>query len=107
MGKHKKLIVFSSDKQVKKYLVNTLNDVIGAEVEIIGCSLDEGVNVIDKDVPVLTSGEFLSHVAAQLFKNSKIISSKRVITGYNLEKVMMLPKGKSILVVNHPRATSE
>jgi transcriptional regulator with PAS, ATPase and Fis domain len=107
MGKHKKLIVFSSDKQVKKYLVNTLNDVIGAEVEIIGCSLDEGVNVIDEDVPVLTSGEFLSHVAAQLFKNSKIISSKRVITGYNLEKVMMLPKGKSILVVNHPRATSE
>jgi len=107
MSKKKELIIFSSDKQVKKFLIKTISDIIGKEVNVVGYSLDEGVNVIYDAVPVLTSGEFMVSIARKLFPNAKIIASRRVITGYNLEKVMMLPRGKDVLVVNHPRSTSE
>lgn len=107
MKNKKTLFVLSSDKRAKQYLVDTIQAVIGNEVDIKGFSLDEGVSINNKPVPVLTSGEFLVDIAARLFPNSNIIGAKRIITGYNLEKVIMLPKGKKVLIVNNPRSTAE
>ena len=106
MGK-KLLAVISSDRRIKDFLVNTLEKVIGLEVEIQGYSFDEGVSGPKTADLVLTSGSYSVQQAKLIFPNSPIVPSKRVITGYNLEQVMMLPKGKKVLVVNNPRSVSE
>ena len=100
------MAVFAADKQDKNLLINTLSGVIGHAVEIKGYALDEGMDG-PLDLPVvLTSGKFLFAEAKRLFPGSCIISSKRVITGHNLEKVIMLPKNKKVLVVNHTEAST-
>jgi len=101
------LAIFSSDKRVNNYLINTIKETIGNEVQIKGYSLDDGVKPIKDEIVVLTSGAFLFPMAKRFFPNSIIINAKRLISGCNLEKVIMLPKGKKVLVVNHPRVASE
>ena len=103
----KLLAIISSDRRIKDFLVNTLEKVIGLEVEIQGYSFDEGVEGPKTADLVLTSGSYSVQQAKLIFPNSPIVPSKRVITGYNLEQVMMLPKRKKVLVVNHPRSVSE
>ncbi|MDD4568846.1 MAG: sigma 54-interacting transcriptional regulator [Tepidanaerobacteraceae bacterium] len=103
----KTLAIFSSDKRVKDYLVKTIREVIENKVGIKSYSLDEGITPVNDDILVMTSGDFMTPIAKRIFPQGKIIAAKRLITGYNLEKVIMLPKGKKVLVVNHPRVTSE
>lgn len=106
MGK-KLLAVISSDCRVKDFLVNTLKNVIGSDINIIGYSLDDGINGPKSADLVLTSGKFTVPQAELIFPGCTIIPSKRMLTGYNLEQVMMLPKRKKVLVVNHPQSVSE
>ncbi|KYO68628.1 sigma-54 interaction domain-containing protein [Thermovenabulum gondwanense] len=105
---YKKLVILSTDKLVKEYLVNLFKMILNdSHIEIIGYSIDEGITVSEAEEVVLTSGNFMLPVAQKLFPNSKIIGAKRIITGYNLEKVIMLPRGQKVLVVNNPRVATQ
>ncbi|ATW26762.1 sigma 54-interacting transcriptional regulator [Candidatus Formimonas warabiya] len=105
--KKKSLAVIASDRRIKNFLVKTIEEVIGNEVIIEGYSFEEGVTVPPKADLVLTSGKFIMPQVKQVFPTSPIIACQRVISGYNLEQVMMLPKGKKVLVINHPKSVTE
>lgn len=103
----KKIIhVLSIDKRVNNFLVNTLKDIIGEKINIIGFCFDEGVKGPKSAPLVLTSGRFLCKRAQKIYPHSKIIAAKRTISGSNLEKLFILPKGKKVLVINHPKETT-
>ena len=101
------LAIISTDRRIKQFLFDTVSQVIGHEVDIHGYSLDEGVEGPKEADLVLTSGKYILEQAKLIFPHGPIIAGKRVITGYNLEKVIMLPRGKKVLVVNHPKECAE
>jgi len=103
----KRLHIFSLDRRVNRFLRNIVHNIIGSEVVITGASMEE------RDVPfagadlILVSGSHLLPEARRRFPRIPVQAPERIITGYNLEKVLMLPKGTSVLVINHPRSATE
>ncbi len=103
----KKLLILSLDKRVNKFLCNTIHNIIGQEVKVSGACVDAIADMPTCDL-IMTSGDSMLPYVRKIFPEQEIFSPRRIITGYNLEKVLMLPKGARVLVVNHPRyATDE
>lgn len=103
----KNIVLFSVDKKVARYLKTAFEKIIGHIVKIHAISMEEGnFKSVQPDL-VFLSGEFLRPKARALFPDIKIIAPTRVIVGQNLEKVLLLPRGHHVLVVNSPRQTSE
>ncbi|QSQ09226.1 Regulatory protein AtoC [Koleobacter methoxysyntrophicus] len=98
--------VLSIDKKVNNFLVKTLKDIIGDKLHVVGFCFEEGVKGPKSAPLVLISGKFLYERARKVYPYSKIISAKRTINGSNLEKLFILPKGKKVLVINHPKETT-
>jgi transcriptional regulator with PAS, ATPase and Fis domain len=55
----------------------------------------------------MLSNEEVRQEAIKLFPHTPIIAPKRIITCFNLEKLLSLPKGYKVLLVNHPRVATE
>lgn len=89
------------------FLEATLINNIEEQIKINVYSLDQGLNIKEKAETVLTSGPFLRDLAFQLYPQGNVIIAKRTITGQNLEKIMVLPKNKKVLVVNYPQEVTE
>ncbi len=85
------------------FLKNLLLCNINERLKINLLNFEEGVNEIRTTPVVLISGEFLREEAQKFYPESRIIAAKRIINGQNLEKVMVLPKDKKTLVINHPK----
>jgi sigma-54 dependent transcriptional regulator, acetoin dehydrogenase operon transcriptional activator AcoR len=103
----KTLLVATIDKKVNNFLRTIINNIIGGEVKVYGLTLGKDApGTMAPDV-VMASGRFLLPKLRSIFPNRVIIAPKRLITGYNLEKVLMLKRGARVLVVNHPRFASE
>lgn len=101
------LAVYGPDQAVKSYMVRVLNASIGHLVEISGYSMDITYpEKLHADL-VVSSGRYSYEAATQLFPDSRVIASDRIVTAHNLEQVLVLPRGTRALVVNHPRTTSE
>ncbi len=107
MQRKRTLAIISTDRRIKTFLFDAINQVIGHEVSVEAYSLDEGVEGPKEADRVLTSGKYILEQARLIFPHSPIIVGKRVITGYNLEKVIMLARGKKVLVANHPKECAE
>lgn len=107
MGQQEKsLLIVSEDRNVNNFLRTIIHNIIGAKVRIYGRLLDEeGARPLEADV-VMCSGPFLLSRVKELYPNQPIIAPKRIITGYNLEKVLMLPRATRVLLVNHPRTAT-
>lgn len=90
-----------------EFLKGTLQNSIEEQIRINVYSVDEGVNIQEKAETVLISGPFLKDMAYKLYLPQNIIIAKRIITGQNLEKLMILPKNKKVLVVNYPQEVTE
>ncbi|MFZ7127463.1 MAG: sigma-54 interaction domain-containing protein [Desulfobacterales bacterium] len=103
----KRLHILSLDRRVNRFLCNIVHNIIGREVAISGSSLEEETADTAGTDLVLTSGPHLLPEARRRFPDIPVLAPQRIITGYNLEKVLMLPKGTSVLVVNHPRHATE
>ena len=94
--------IFCESKKIKNFYIDTLSNIIGQEVNIQGFSLEEGFESPDFFIPVvLASHIHLLERAEIFFPNSTIIYGKKALDGYNLEKVILLPKGKKVLMVNN------
>ena len=108
MGTRKpSLAILASDIRVKRYLTNSVEAVLGDLIDVRGYSLDEGVSGPLWADLVVATGNFLYDEARVMFPKSPIIAAKRVITGYNLEHVIMAPAGARALVVSNPQEASE
>ena len=55
---------------------------------------------------VLTSGEFLVPKAHELYPEATIVAGRRQISYKNLDKLLEIPDGQKVLVVNHPLEAS-
>jgi len=102
----KQLIILSLDRKVSKFLRNIMHNIIGREVTVTGACIDE-IAGLPPTGPIMTSGENMLPFAKKALPGRRIIAPRRIITGYNLEKVLMLPKKTKVLVVNHPRYATE
>lgn len=103
----KRLFILSLDRKVNKFLCNIIHNVIGREVAVSGASLAEADACFAGADLVLTSGAALLSDARRRFPQCPVMAPRRIIAGYNLEKVLMLPKATPVLVVNHPREATE
>ncbi|MCB2147209.1 MAG: sigma 54-interacting transcriptional regulator [Deltaproteobacteria bacterium] len=103
----KRLHIVSLDRRVNRFLCNIVHNIIGREVSVSGASMEEENAAFDGADLILISGRHLLAEAQRRFPGIAILAPERIITGYNLEKVLMLPKGTSVLVVNHPRHATE
>ncbi len=103
----KKLLIFSLDKFICTFLCDTLQEVIGHEVQIYGVFMGQKLTkAIIPDLIMLSNDE-VRQEAQNLFPNAPIFTPKRIITCFNLEKLLRLPRGHKVLLVNHPRSATE
>lgn len=99
----KTLLVVTIDKKVNNFLRTTISNIIGGKVKVYGLTLgEEPPRGMEPDV-VMTSGDFFLSSVRRIYPDRIIIAPKRLITGYNLEKVLMLKRGTHVLIVNNPR----
>ncbi len=103
----KRLVILSLDRRVNTFLCNIVHNIIGRRVAIAGASLDEPPPAFGRADLVLTSGRHLVQEAQRHFPQVPVLAPERIVTGFNLEKVLMLPRATRVLVVNHPRAATE
>lgn len=103
----KTLLIVSVDRKVNNFLRTIINNIIGSAVKVRSQTLTESLAKPAHADVVMTSGPFLVAKVKTVFPNAPIIAPRRLITGYNLEKVLMLPRGTRVLIVNHPRSATE
>jgi len=107
MARKKRLLVLSLDQRVNRFLCTTIENILSRQVQVFGSCLTSDFGHFPDSECVLTSGRNMLKEARELFPDRKIIAPTRIITGNNLEQVLMLPKGLQVLVVNHPRYATE
>lgn len=107
MPRRKKiLLIVSVDKQVNNFLQTTIGKIIGNEASITCQTFAEWAARPAQTDVVMTSGIFLLKRMRAVYKDKVIIAPKRLISGRNLEKVLVLPRGTRVLMVNHPRSAT-
>lgn len=102
----KKLVVMTIKKEDNIFLCSLLQEFIEENIEMIPLwesDLKMLLPINDEDVVVLISGKYLEKRAREVFPNSHIIVAKRIFSGNNLEKVILIPEGERVLVVNYPK----
>ena len=103
----KTLLIVSIDRKVNSFLQTIIHNIIGSKVKVTSQVSDEcASHPVQADV-IMSSGAFLVPRLRSVYPDTTIVAPKRLITGYNLEKVLMLPRGTRVLVVNHPRPSTE
>lgn len=107
MKKKGHLTILTTDRKVMDYLVSSMREVIGGEIEVAGVSTDELTVSPEPTDLVLTSGEFMNEAASKYFPDVPVLYSRRTITGHNLEHLIMTPQGQRALVVVHPKEASD
>lgn len=99
--------ILSIDNVPKEFLCSELKALFGDRVKVTSSLVNERIKNNINPTVVLTSGDFLTQKAMEMFPNSKILSADREISHKNLDKVIAIPKNKKVLVVNHPKGASE
>ncbi len=97
----KRLALLGREPVTLKYLCNLLKNIFEDIVEVIPYLVKDK---LDTTIPVvITTTDAYYNDARILFPNSTIIAGEKVLTGFNLEKVIMLPPNKRVLVINMPQ----
>jgi len=102
----KSLLIVSEDRNVNNFLRTIIHNIIGAKVRIYGQVLEDGLSKGPNADVVMCSGPFLLARVKEIYPARAIVAPKRIITGYNLEKVLVLPRNTRVLMVNHPRTAT-
>jgi len=107
MEKERLLDIIALTKNDAEFIKDVLKRNILENITINCYSVEEGLNITEKAQVVLISGPFLKEQAYELYPGSTIICAKRILTGENFEKIMILPRGEKVLVVNYPKEIVE
>lgn len=93
------LSIVASNQRAKNDLTQNIKNIIGHEIEVNGYALDEVYSApIASDLVILSTNSLYDD-AKQLFPNSPIMVGKRILTGHNIEEVIMVPAHSRALVV--------
>ncbi len=95
-----KLAVVALDNEIQRNLTDYLNEIFGGVVDITSFNVHNTKGPIYDYPIVLTSSTIWVDDAKQIFPLSEIIPGHRIINGLNLEKVILLPKNKKVLVAS-------
>lgn len=106
MSKDIQLAVFALSKNAKDFYIEFLTDIFKETVKMTSYSIEEKITDPITVKVVLPTHEILVDKARELFPQSTIINTKKALIGTNLEKLIMLPKGKQVLVVANPELIS-
>lgn len=106
MAKSVKLGILASDDHIGKFLVQNFKSIFGNAVEISLFLTKTMSEPISRSMVLLTSHTSLMQDANRLFSDSMIIPGEKILNGYNLEKVIQLPKGKKVLILDAPKSIS-
>lgn len=99
----KQLVIFGLSEEDTIFLKATLEKTIDEELNISRHIYKKNMQPVANCSVVLTTGSFLINEAKQMYPGSRVITAKRIMTGLNLEQVMMLPEGQKVLVANNPK----
>ncbi len=95
------MAIFGRSAQTAKFMAEMLSDIFEDAVNIFIYTYEDNINT---NIPiVMTTHKSHHEIAQKTFPNSTIISPKKVLTGYNLEKVMLLPPKTKVLVFTQPK----
>lgn len=100
----KRLLVIAKTHEVGLQRRNILHPIIGDTVQVSAITIDQLSSVpVDEPDVVLLSANFLRKDAAiRRFSAIPVIHSEHMITGKNVEQLLMLPPGlKAIVVASH------
>lgn len=106
----KRLALFGKDRPTSEYLQRTLEYLFEGVVEVIPYFMEyekESLPEADITIPVvITTYSSFFNDARIIFPNSKIINGEKMLTGFNMENIIMLPAGKKVLLVAKPKAVA-
>ena len=100
--KNNKLAVCVKNLIDLSYMAKTLELYFGTELKIMPLSLEDLAQAKTEPYAIVTT-HLTTEAARKRFPNSKIIFTKRGLTGEALEEVVRLPRGTKALVVNSPK----
>lgn len=107
IDKAKNLAVLSADYKVVGDLSKNLSCIFKDSINVYPFCLKDNLKPMNNYDVVLTSHKILNEKAKSLFPNSIIVEGGKTLNSYNLEKILRLPKGKKVLVLNTPKTISE
>jgi len=105
--KRKQLVFLSKDQTGVQTVVPMFSRIIGNSVNIESISIKDPPSATTTPDAVLVSGSFVVSEARKRFPGVPIVIPKRIITGENLEEVIMLPTGEEALVVTSHREVTK
>lgn len=97
----KNIYVLAAEKRSRDFLVNTLQDTIGEFANFVPLDNEENSKAPKHPTLAITAGKKSYKKAKNIFSSNQIILAKRSLNLTELEKVHLLPKGKTVLVVNY------
>src|SRR5206468_5873901 len=97
-------VVFNEPKVNREFISETLSSIFGNSLQIISLGIaDLTMTKIEYVPKAVIVSESTRASASSYFPESKIIFPNRIITGQNIDKIIMLPTNTSVLVANEPR----
>ena len=98
------IVIFSESKANRDFISETLAGIFGNILKIVSLeTADLSETNIEYTSKAVIVTESTRTSASSYFPESKIIFANRIITGQNIEKIIMLPTNTSALVANEPR----
>ena len=98
---HPWLAVFTENESDRNYMCNAIYQAFGGELEVRPVSL-RTVSEIREPPAAVAVNRTSRKIVHEYFPYSQVIYIQRFIRGSNLEKLVDLPEGERVLVVNYP-----
>ncbi|SHJ88762.1 Transcriptional regulator containing PAS, AAA-type ATPase, and DNA-binding Fis domains [Dethiosulfatibacter aminovorans DSM 17477] len=98
------LIVVTLKSYAKEFYFRFLSRIFSKDISYEIFSLEEGIPENISAPVVLPTHDVVKDKVKELFPISKIIDTKKILSGKNIEQILSLPEQKKILVVHHPES---
>lgn len=97
------IVVLSNNDIDRVLITDMISSIFGDYLRCFGRSLKDKPDMHPR---VVLATESSYHKASSFYPDSKILFVSRLTSNQNLDKLIMLPKGTQVLVVNEPRSAA-
>ena len=96
-----KIAIISYGHETSVNIKRQLNKLLGDTYEIATYCIDDGLNeMVNEELVIITYNLIVENVKQNISKRSKIIIARRSIDYRELHKIISLPDGISVLLIN-------
>ena len=108
MSRRKKQLAFVSMLlETSELMAESIQKVIGRDVEVYSYAVEEGKIVPHTVDLVVSSGYYNYKYAESFFPGTQVINGYRIVSGKNFEQLLRIPRGQRALLVANPEEASE